>query len=78
MKSNAFWRFTKADEKEFTVSYRNKDGEMAQCGKGRNMGSSGPQYGKTGGTYDHIDRGEMLDHIEDKVAGAHRRWGAVS
>lgn len=65
------------DEKEFTVSYRNKDGEMDQCGRGRKV-SSGTQYGKNSSTYDHIDREEVLKNIENKVAGSNRRWGTAS
>lgn len=66
------------DEKEFTVSYRNKDGEMDQCGRGKKMNSGEAQYGKGGSTFNHIDREQVLENIEDKVAGSNRRWGTAS
>jgi len=65
------------DENEFTVSYRNKDGEMDQCGRGRKQNTNETQYGTSSGTYDHLDREEMLKNIEDKVAGSNRRWGTA-
>jgi len=63
------------DEKEFTVSYMNMDGEMDQCGRGRKRNSDDIQYGKSNGTYDHIDREEMLTNVKDKLTGSYRLWG---
>lgn len=64
------------NEKEFTISYMNKDGEMDQCGRGRKKSSDEVHYGTSSNTFEHIDPEEMLNNVEDKVAGSNRRWGS--
>jgi len=42
------------------------------------MNSDGAQYGTSGSTFDHIDREEVLENIEDKLAGSNRCGGTAS
>jgi len=62
-------------EDRFDVYYRNQQGEMSRAGGGTNRDER-IKYGTTGtGYYEHINRDEFLDSVEEKVTGAHRRWG---
>lgn len=62
-------------EDRFDVYYRDQQGEMSRAGGGANR-NDGVEYGTTGsGYYDHIERNEFLDSVEEKMAGAYRRWG---
>lgn len=65
-------------EERFDVYYRDQHGEMSRAGGGAGR-NDGVEYGTTGsGYYDHIDREEFTDSVEEKVAGAYRRWGEHS